>query len=326
MKKMIFGVLAFALIACQGSMDNNEMDSFAGDIEYAEYKEPVGNWEPMEDQIDLVRANSGPAGATAFLDQIKNEELNLDASNQKMAMDATDNQSGSGQSQQPTPTPSKQQAQKVIRTARMTMEVKKHEVAVDSLNNIIERFDARIEDQEESRHSYRIESHFTIRVAPESLEPLMEVIESIGIDVDNKAINSRDVTRRYVDLETRLASKRAVIKRYREILKTAKTVKEILDVEEHLREVVEEVESTEAQLRHLRDQVGESTLNLDVYQDFDRPNVKKETFWSRIGRALGNGWRGGQEFIIGVVALWPFWIVLGGVIWGVRRWWKRRKK
>lgn len=310
MKQLIFFAFLFVFHSCSDS-------SYNGDIEYSEYQ-----------------AYPSTAGAISSeeIEGLEGADVDLDASEFKMAMDNTDGSyefekgQSSGQShQQPSQIPSKQQAQKIIRTARMTMEVKKYEAAVDSLSRIIERFDARVEDQEESRHSYRIESHFTIRVAPEKLEPLMEAIEAIGIDVDNKAINSRDVTRRYVDLETRLASKRAVIKRYREILKTAKTVKEILDVENHLREVVEEVESTEAQLRHLKDKVGESTLNLDIYQDFDRPNVKKETFWSRIGSALGNGWRGGQEFIIGVVSLWPFWIILGGVIWGVRRWWKRRK-
>jgi chromosome segregation ATPase len=231
-----------------------------------------------------------------------------------------------GQSgQQPASPTTKKQAQKIIRTARMTMEVRKYEQALDSLKSVLERFEARIESEEESRHSYRVQNQFTIRVAPEKLDPLMEAIEAIGIDVDNKSINSRDVTARYVDLETRLASKRAVIQRYREILKTAKTVNDILNVEEHLRKVVEEVESMEGQLRVLKNQVGESTLHLEVYEAFDRPNVKKETFWSRIGKALGNGWRGGQEFLIGVVSLWPFWIIAGGMFWGLRRIWKKRK-
>jgi hypothetical protein len=101
----------------------------------------------------------------------------------------------------------------------MTMEVRKYVQALDSLKTVLDRFEARIESEEESRHSYRVQNQFTIRMAPEKLESLMVAIEAIGIDVDNKSINSRDVTARYVDLETRLASKRAVIQRYREILK-----------------------------------------------------------------------------------------------------------
>ena len=206
------------------------------------------------------------------------------------------------------------------------MEVEKYDTARVALEKMLMTFGARVESEQESRHSYRVENQLTIRVAPEKLDDLIAAAVAIGVDVDNKSINSRNVTRQYVDLETRLASKRAVIERYRDILKTARTIKDILDVEEHLRQVVEEVESMEGQLRVLKDQVGESTLFLTIYETFEQSYAKKETFWSRMGRALGNGWRGGQEFMIGVVSLWPFWIIAGGLFWVIRRTLKRRKK
>jgi hypothetical protein len=308
MKSIFFFPLFLVLISCQGAMDNNTgSEMYLDKAEYLSQEEMAGDIEP-------ARAPSSSDAYDFIDDQPGESEKHLAFAE------------GTGQSeQQPSQPATKKQAQKIIRTARMTMEVRKYVQALDSLKNVLDRFEARIESEEESRHSYRVQNQFTIRMAPEKLESLMVAIEAIGIDVDNKSINSRDVTARYVDLETRLASKRAVIQRYREILKTAKTVKDILDVEEHLRQVVEEVESMEGQLRVLKNQVGESTLYLTVYETFDRSNVKKETFWSRIGKALGNGWRGGQEFLIGVVSLWPFWIVVGVLGWGIRRMWRKRK-
>lgn len=316
MKKLILLPLIFLFLSCQNSMDNQTS---------AEMYEMKGN-----SVSGAINPNEESEGADVDLpgeleEMTSSGSYDFSKSSSSDGARATNetDQQGTRQTDNSTNTSGNQ---KIIRTARMTMEVEKYDTARLALEKILMTFGARVESEQESRHSYRVENQLTIRVAPEKLDDLIAAAVAIGVDVDNKSIDSRNVTRLYVDLETRLASKRAVIERYRDILKTARTIKDILDVEEHLRQVVEEVESMEGQLRVLRDQVGESTLFLTIYETFDHSNVKKETFWSRMGRAMGNGWRGGQEFMIGVVSLWPFWIIAGGLFWVFRRTTKRRKK
>ena len=76
----------------------------------------------------------------------------------------------------------------------------------------------------------------------------------------------KDVTEEYTDVVIRLKNKKEAEKRFLEILKQTKTIKEILDVEEHLREIREEIESKEGRLKFLNDQVSYSTINLSIYQ------------------------------------------------------------
>lgn len=312
MKKLILLPLIFLFLSCQNSMDNNAL--------------------PVFDELEIVRtseAEENPETGSGFegdLEPVPNDGYFQSEGGEKQKQTFSNQGDNQTFEKQQKEFNQKNDAQKIIRTARMTMEVEKYDTARVALEKILMTFGARVESEQESRHSYRVENQLTIRVAPEKLDDLIAAAVAIGVDVDNKSIDSRNVTRLYVDLETRLASKRAVIERYRDILKTARTIKDILDVEEHLRQVVEEVESMEGQLRVLKDQVGESTLFLTIYETFDHSNVKKETFWSRMGRAMGNGWRGGQEFMIGVVSLWPFWIIAGGLFWVFRRTTKRRKK
>jgi chemotaxis protein histidine kinase CheA len=307
-------------MSCQ-EISNKDMENYVDDFEITSSEGAYSvDGAITSEQAEGMEATEIELDADDF--QVVRTPVESSASAKQMAYAESKEQSSE---KKEAASDSKKDNQKIIRTANMEMEVEKYDEARAALGKLIEQFDARIEKEAESRHSYRVQNQFTIRVAPEKLDDLITAISEIGIDIDNKSINSKNVTRQYVDLETRLASKRAVIKRYRDILKTAKTIKDILNVEEHLRRVVEEVESMEGQLRVLKDQVGESTLHLTMYESFESPNVKKKTFWNRMGKALSNGWRGGQEFLIGMVSIWPFWIIAGGLFWVGRRAWKRRK-
>ncbi len=227
-------------------------------------------------------------------------------------------QAGSANEQPATTTP------KIIRTGSMEIEVEDYAKGRAKLTEVLEPFDVQIFNESEEKHTYRIQNQLELKVAPEQLDSVVEAIASIALHLDRKSITARDVTRQYYDLETRLASKRAVVARYREILKSARSVEEILAVEENLRKVIEEIEATEGSLRYLKDQVQYSTLNVMMYESYEQPEVRRRSFVSRIGHALGDGWTVFQEMIIGLVGLWPIVILLVVIWWGVRRY-RRRK-
>ncbi len=158
-----------------------------------------------------------------------------------------------------------------------------------------------------------------IRVVPQRFDSLLLELEQLAAHVDLRSVNSEDVTRQYIDLETRLASKRAVVERYRELLKQARNVQEVLAVEENLRKVIEEIESVEGQLRYLSRQVDLSTVNLTIYEKGSRLSTGR-SFWSRIGEGFEDGWKLLKEMAIGMVSIWPVLLVLAVfLIWLVRR-------
>ena len=73
--------------------------------------------------------------------------------------------------------------------------------------------------------------------------------------VISKSVNANDVTEQYYDVKIRLENERQVEKRYLELLAQARTVKDILDIEEKLGKVRQEIESKEGRLRFSTDLV-----------------------------------------------------------------------
>lgn len=233
-------------------------------------------------------------------------------------------QTKDGSSQSTNSHSDKTNAKKIIRTARIEIEVSDYKKNRENLNAILQEFDAVLQEEQERNLSYRLENTLTIRLAPENLDAFIKSLEATALNVFNKTISARDVTKEFIDMETRLKSKRAVIQRYQELLKQAKSVEEILAVEAQLRQVIEEVESVEGQLKYLKDQVGLSTIYLKMFEKLEQPIHQKRGFFSRLSRSMGDGWSGFLEFLIGVATLWPFWILLFILIALFRRYRRRR--
>jgi hypothetical protein len=231
----------------------------------------------------------------------------------------------------PAPEPSDLQVpapptKKVIKTGNLQIEVKNLKNARTEADSLVRKFNAEILNETETNDYYRVENSLTISVLPENFEALVKALEGLAINVASKNINAQDVTKQFVDLETRLQAKRDVIARFREILKSAKTVKDILEVEGQLRVVIEEVEAIEAQLKYLREQVQRSTLHLSMFQTFEHPSTDKRSFLDRLGKSFASGWQVFLEIILGIARLWPVILILAGAAWLLVRYLRSRRK
>jgi len=95
-----------------------------------------------------------------------------------------------------------------------------------------------------------------------------------------------------VDGEIRLNSKRLFRNRYNELLTKAGKVVDILAIEENIRVLQEEIESTEGRLKFLDDQVLYSTIDLTLLteKEINKDEEKTETFKEKIKWSLATGW------------------------------------
>jgi DNA repair exonuclease SbcCD ATPase subunit len=216
-------------------------------------------------------------------------------------------------------------ARQLIRTANLTIRVNNYTKARKDIEQVLKKFAAQVNQESENRAAYQIENNLVIRVKPMQLDSLMAAIEQIAADIDNKSITVEDITRQYVDLESRLATKRAAVAQYQQLLRSAKTTSAVLEVYEKMNEMIEEIESTEAQLRTLRDQVQQSTLNLTMYQNYNNIAARHEGFGSRLGNALSGGWQGLLTVVVGLIYAWPLLLAMGMVLFFVLRSRKKRK-
>lgn len=209
---------------------------------------------------------------------------------------------------------------KIIKTANLELEVEDFDESMQALKKLLKSFDAEIFRESENRTPYNLNNRIVIKVVPKEFDGLIAELSKLGINVLRKDINSTDVSEQYYDIKTRLASKRAVLARYTAILKSAKTIKDILSVEEKLRVLTEEIEAAEGRLRYLNAQVGMSTINLSITQYIERPKVvNKSNFWKKLARSFSDGFGILKGFILGLVTLWPFLLLIPLGIWGFRR-------
>lgn len=173
---------------------------------------------------------------------------------------------------------------------------------------------------ETSRKSLEI----TIRIPSKDFENLLKRIESGKCIIIYKTINVRDVTEEFIDIESRLQTKRKFADKYQELLKKANAVKDILEVEENLRTLQEEIESAEGKLKYIEDQVDFSTLEISVQQVNEIPDYK-HGFGSDIWDSIKTGWQILVIIFLFIIKIWPI-IILYFLAWlGIKRFRKLQK-
>lgn len=217
---------------------------------------------------------------------------------------------------------------KIIRTADYRYQVKNVEKSTEFIRNTTQTFGGFITQMNQSNDSYAIRNEFTIKVPADQFEAMLEALVQDAIFVNHKRISSEDVTSQFVDIEARLATKKAVRDRYIDILRN-KTgeVKDVLEAEEKIRQIQEEIEAKEAQLRYLSAQVQYSTVELTIYQELEyrsEPKVYKESFWVKMSKSLGSGWQAFLSVLLFLIRLWPLLIVAGIAFWQRKRLFRRR--
>ncbi len=213
----------------------------------------------------------------------------------------------------------------VIKTGNMSIQVEDLEKAKETVLEKVKANRGFTSAASYNDYSSSKQQNITIRVSSANFENLMKELSKIGF-VENQSQSSQDVSEEFVDITARLKSKREVENRYTEILKDAKTISEILEIEEKLRVIREEIEAREGRLRYLKDQVSLSTINLTLTQKLESYSKPPErSFFSRLAENMGEGWDDFLMFVVGVMRLWVFWIVLAAIIFGVVKWKKARK-
>ncbi|OQX97960.1 MAG: hypothetical protein B6I20_11675 [Bacteroidetes bacterium 4572_117] len=213
---------------------------------------------------------------------------------------------------------------KIIKTANISAEVEDFKKARTALGALLKKYGAYVADESEQKNDYQISDELTIRVGAGNFDSLLNDVSGLAVHVNSKHIKLADVTEEFIDITTRLKNKKQVEQQYLEILKKAKTISEILQVNEYLRVIREEIESKEGRLKYLNSQVSLSTIYLSMYQNIESADYPN--FGFKLLKAVEGGWDGILIFILGLVYIWPFILIVLFVVWLIIRYSKKRKQ
>jgi hypothetical protein len=215
----------------------------------------------------------------------------------------------------------------LIKTAIVRFQVVDLKKCREGIEANIRKYSAYIEETDLKYENPLLEEHFTIRVQSQTFEPLLKELEAHATYINYRKVKSDDVEKEFIDLESRLKTKREMEQRYAEILRNStKNTEDLLKVERQIGELHTEIEAVVSRMNFLLDQVKHSTIKLEVYQvDEQRARVVTSTpdLSSRTGESLRAGWNGLTTVVLVFLRAWPIWILLtvGWIVWRKRKSW-----
>lgn len=216
---------------------------------------------------------------------------------------------------------------KIIKNGEMRIQVGDIKKAQEHINSILKNNKAYVQKEEFQNTDNDENLDIIIRVPHQNFDALINSFSNGIGSVLSKNISSNDVTEEYTDVSIKLGNKKIYLEKYREMLKTAKTTKDMLEIQENIRALEDEIDVAEGRLRFIDDRVNYSTLNVNLYKEKIRSSAtSKIGFGSRFGDSVTEGWNSFVAFLLGVVSLWPFFLLIPVVIFLWRKWKNREKK
>lgn len=157
----------------------------------------------------------------------------------------------------------------------------------------------------------------TVRIPKTKFKSSFDSLKKLFISLDNQSIQVQDISQQYIDVNSRLNAKKEVEKRFLELLKKANNVKEILEVEQAIRQIREEIDSYEANLNYLKDSIQYSTININAYSQ--KIGIQNENFWTRLIKSFSAGFSYLINVFLFFVSLWPIYIIIIILIFIIKR-------
>ena len=115
----------------------------------------------------------------------------------------------------------------------------------------------------ENIDSYKYRYFIDLRIPKDNLYNFLEFIEN-NQNVQNKNINTEDVTENYYDIENRIKNREALLDKFRSYLKEAKNIEEILSVEDRINNLTYEIERMKGNFENLTSLIEYSKVNITI--------------------------------------------------------------
>ena len=317
MKNIILSYVAILLLTSCSEHKMEVATSDAAPIDEQVYRDQLTNSDTQYSSTDEgpTEGESAPAAGR----YLKQEVTALDAS---VAKQVSKNSSGNTQT---SPTPSVySNGKRVIKTANIRFQVKDVNETMRALEPIIIRFNGYVANSNLELDHPNLENKMSIRVPNDHFDDLMRELDQQSIYMNFRNVTTQDVSKEFVDLESRLKTKREVEQRYMEILrKKTGTIEDVLAAEEKIGYLHEEIEATIARINYLRDQVTYSTINLEFYQILKEKLMAEEEapgFFQEAGTSMMAGWNGVKKITLALLNIWPVLLFFGtGIYFLIRK-------
>ena len=211
---------------------------------------------------------------------------------------------------------------RIIRTANIDLEVGKGRLnaTIDQATDVVRKAKGTYVGSSTSVPSGEPASgQVTFRVPVDAFESVLRELKGLGTYRGEKS-STDDVTNQYIDLNGQLAAWRAQERVYLRLLDRAKSVTDVIAVQNQLQQVQSNIERLQGQLNYLEDQTSFSTIVLQLSEPGAAGPAGESS--GRLARAWATAVNGlgvmAAAVLVGVVWLTPLVVVAGLVLLGLR--------
>lgn len=215
---------------------------------------------------------------------------------------------------------------KIIKSGNLRYQTDDLDKTYIQIRAVVKKYKASIKNDSQYNDNDGLSRNLNIRIPNENFDAFINEISKGVSYFDRKEISSEDVTEEYIDVESRIKTKKVLEERYYELLKKANKVSEMLEIEKQLSEIREEIEAKEGRLNYLQNKVSMSTLDISFYKPVARGQKATVSYGGRIGNAILSGFNGISNFFITLLGIWPVIVTLVVLFVLIRKRFKRKNK
>ena len=168
------------------------------------------------------------------------------------------------------------EGRKLVKRADIRIRVEDPGATEKPLAELMEKYNA----WSASTGIYENSRNYSIRVPSQYYDPMLAELAGLG-KILRRTENTEDVTLRYYDLESRLATRRELLITYQNYLGRAKDIDEIMTVESRIADLQREIDDTGTLFRNLSNLVDYSTIDVGIAgpataSSFSEPTLKEK--------------------------------------------------
>lgn len=156
----------------------------------------------------------------------------------------------------------------VIYHAQLGLEVKDFQASMAAMEKKAQEYGGYVVESNTYRDGEETYSGtLTVRIPQKNFRSFLDDAEGMALDVYDRVVNGEDVTEEYVDLESRLKSKRVVEARLLTFMENAEKTEDLLKISSDLARVQEEIEQLLGRMKYLENQSSLSTVTITMNED-----------------------------------------------------------
>ncbi len=152
----------------------------------------------------------------------------------------------------------------IIRNASLDIVARDTEAMVEEIGALADELGGYVIESNLSEYQEGMRAYLRLRVPGEKLDPALDRIREIAMEVRRESMSGQDVTDEYVDLQSRLRHLEATEERLLAFMEDAEDTEAALEVYDRLQGIQAQIEQTKGRMQYLEQSAAMATITLDI--------------------------------------------------------------